>query len=161
MNLTVRIICISLALKQNQNIFQTKKARGELVGSPHDEEGKRIREQFSKTWTKYLANTKALFLAKIKGGKKRESWSRASLIYFANASHCQNQSILLLWTSFDHQGLNKNWSFFFLPYSCSWQSRVIKKGVGAATRALKECRWYCLPPAVCEVLRDSGDEWVY
>lgn len=69
--------------------------------------------------------------------------------------------ILLLWTSFDYQRLNKNWCSFFLPYSCSWQSRVIKKKKGGSQRALKECQWYCLPPAVCEVLKDPGDEWVY
>lgn len=29
-----------------------------------------------------------------------------------------------------------------------------------ARRAVKECQWYCMPPAVCEVPKDPGDEWV-
>lgn len=93
--------------------------------------------------------------------REKEKLSRASLICFANTSQCQYQSILLLGTSFDHHGLKKNWSFFFLPYSCSWQSMVILKKKKAAKRTLRQFQWYCSPPAICEALKDLVDEWVY
>lgn len=73
-----------------------------------------------------------------------------------------HMSVLLLVTSFDYQGLNKSWSSsIFLPYSGSWQSSVIKKKKKGAKRTLKGCQWFCLPPAVCEVLKDPCDESVY
>lgn len=35
------------------------------------------------------------------------------------------------------------------------------EGKKKCQKSLKECQWYCLPPAACEVLKDSSDEWVY
>lgn len=88
-------------------------------------------KELEKSLLKYewniLAKATTFFPSKRRGKKKKQSWGKASLIYFANTSHCPHLSVLLLVTSFDHQGLNKNWSSGFLPYSGSWQSRAIKK----------------------------------
>ena len=87
--------------------------------------------------------------------KKEKDWSEPQILQ----DTVKNQFIQLLGTSFDHRGLNKNWSSFFLPYSSSWQSSRRKKK--KCQKSLKECQWYYLPPAACEVLNESSDEWVY
>ena len=120
---------------------------------------KELRNSPPKYEQNILAKTKTSSPSKRRNFFKKEKekdWSEPHILQVT----VKNQFIQLLGTSFDHHGLNKNWSSFFLPYSSSWQSSRRKKKK-KSQKSLKECQWYCLPPATCEVLKDSSDEWVY
>ena len=87
---------------------------------------KELRNSPPKYEQNILAKTKTSSPSKRRNFFKKEKekdWSEPHILQVT----VKNQFIQLLGTSFDHHGLNKNWSSFFLPYSSLWQSSRRKK----------------------------------